>query len=302
MKIRVAPHVKSAIKEKRPVVALESTIISHGMPYPTNIETAKKCEATVLENGATPATIGVIHGEIVVGLGSDELEILANPKSNAFKIASKDIAFAMATERHGGTTVSATMFVAALCGINVFATGGIGGVHRGVESSMDISSDLLEFTQSPVAVVSAGCKAILDIPRTLEYLETIGVSVIGYECQEFPAFYSRQSGKLLALGNASIQDIAKSFLNDRALNRKNGILVANPIPVEFEIPMHEVQVWIDLALAELRAQKISGKEVTPFLLGKLGAQSQNRTLASNIALVLNNSRIAAKLACQILGS
>jgi pseudouridine-5'-phosphate glycosidase len=191
------------------------------------------------------------------------------------------------------------MFICALAGISVFATGGIGGVHRGVESTFDISSDLQEFTQSPVAVVSAGCKAILDIPRTLEYLETIAVPVMGFECSEFPAFYSRQSGEQLALKNASLKNIAESYKIDRALGRKNGILVANPIPSEFEIPMQEVLSWIQVALEELNREGVSGKSVTPFLLGKLGQQSHNRTLTSNIALVLNNSRVAAQLACEL---
>jgi pseudouridine-5'-phosphate glycosidase len=299
MKIRFSTEVEKALKSQRPVVALESTIISHGMPYPTNIETAQKCENAIAANGATPATIGIIEGEVVVGLSQKELEILANPKNSPLKIASKDLAFAIAAKRNGGTTVSATMFIAAHVGISVFATGGIGGVHRGVENTMDISSDLQEFTQSPVAVVSAGCKAILDIARTLEYLETLGVPVIGFECENFPAFYSRESGEKLALKNASIKDIALSYKIDRALNRKNGILVANPIPIENEIPMTEVMIWISEALAELNRNNIAGKEVTPFLLAKLGAQSQNRTLASNIALVINNCNVAAKLAIEL---
>lgn len=299
MKIMISEEVKESLKNNGPVVALESTIISHGMPHPTNIETALRCEQTIREHGAVPATIGIIEGEIVVGANHQQLETLAHPASNAFKVATKDLGFVIATRRTGGTTVSATMMLAALAGIRVFATGGIGGVHRGVENTMDISSDLLEFTQSPVAVVSAGCKAILDIPRTLEYLETIGVPVVGFNCNEFPAFYSQKSGEHLALKNASIKDIAKSYLTDRALGRKNGILVANPIPAEFEIPFGEVMVWINSALEELKQKNVTGKEVTPFLLSKLGTQSKNRTLASNIALVVNNSRVAAQLALEL---
>jgi pseudouridine-5'-phosphate glycosidase len=299
MKIRFSNAVEQALKKNVPIVALESTIISHGMPYPTNIETAQKCESAVVSNGAVPATIGVIEGDIVVGLSPKEIETLANPKNNPLKIASKDLAFALATKRNGGTTVSATMFIAAQVGISVFATGGIGGVHRGVENTMDISSDLQEFTQSAVAVVSAGCKAILDIPRTLEYLETLGVPVMGFECDNFPAFYSRESGEKLALKNASIKDIATSYKIDRALKRKNGILVANPIPSTSEIPMNEVMVWINEALADLQKNNITGKEVTPFLLERLGAKSQNRTLASNIALVINNCNVAARLAVEL---
>jgi pseudouridine-5'-phosphate glycosidase len=299
MTIHIAPHVQQAIQNKTPVVALESTIISHGMPYPTNLETARSLEKIIVENGATPATIGIIQGEMIIGISESQLQLLANPQSNVFKAATKDLGFVAALTRNGGTTVSATMFLAAQAGIHVFATGGIGGVHRGVQDSFDISSDLIEFTQSPVAVVSAGCKAILDIPKTLEYLETIGVSVAGLGCSEFPAFYSRMSGQKVQQKYESVEQIAQAFAFDRKTGRRHGMLVANPIPESAEIPAQEVNAWIQDALRELLDAGVTGKEVTPFLLSYLGKKSQGRTLTANIALAQNNARVAAKLAYEI---
>jgi pseudouridine-5'-phosphate glycosidase len=299
MIIRIAPHVQKSLDNKLPIVALESTIISHGMPFPTNLETARSLEKIIFDNGATPATIGIIDGDIVVGLSEKELQILANPESNTYKAATKDLGFVHALKRNGGTTVSATMFIAAKVGIHVFATGGIGGVHRGVQETSDISSDLIEFTQSPVVVVSAGCKAILDIPRTLEHLETIGVTVAGFQCQEFPAFYSRTSGQKVQQKFETLEQIAGAFAFDRLIGRRHGILVANPIPAHAEIPAKEVDAWITEALAELQNAQVSGKEVTPFLLSFLGKKSEGKTLAANIALVQNNAQVAAKLASAI---
>jgi pseudouridine-5'-phosphate glycosidase len=294
--LHLGDTVAAALRDGRAVVALESTIFTHGMPHPRNIETALEVEAIVRSEGAVPATIGVIGGRLIVGLTPQEITALGSEKGPVFKAAAKDLAFVLASGQNGGTTVSATMLCAHLAGIRVFATGGIGGVHREAESTFDISSDLLQFATTPVAVVSAGCKSILDIPKTLEYLETIGVPVIGFETDDFPAFHSRTSGETLALSTSELAIIAKAYRLDRKMDRTNGILVANPIPREFEIPQAEIGAWITTALLELKKASVRGKEVTPFLLSAIGKLSGGRALEANIALVKHNARIAARLA------
>jgi pseudouridine-5'-phosphate glycosidase len=294
--LHLGDTVAAALRDGHGVVALESTIFTHGMPYPRNIETALEVEAGVRAEGAVPATIGIIEGRVVVGLTEAEITRLGSGREPVFKTAAKDLAFILASRQNGGTTVSATMLSAHLAGIRVFATGGIGGVHREAETTFDISSDLLQFTTTPVAVVSAGCKSILDIPKTLEYLETVGVPVVGFETDEFPAFHSRSSGEKLPLHTSELKTIAKAYRLDREMRRSNGILVANPIPRESEIAQEEIGAWISQALAELRQLHIRGKEVTPFLLSAIGKLSGGRALEANIALVKNNARVAARLA------
>ena len=292
------PEVAAAIEAGRPVVALESTIITHGMPWPANAQTAREVEATVRENGATPATIAVMDGHIRVGLSDDRLESLAKDE-DARKLSRRDLAVALSSGWRGGTTVAATMLCAAKAGIAVFATGGIGGVHRGGQHSLDVSADLTELARTPVAVVSAGCKAILDIPRTLEVLETHGVPVIGYGCDEVPAFYTRTSGCPAPLRLDTPEQVAAMMKAqwDPQLGLGGGILVTNPIPVADAMDQEEIDTAITTALDEADARGIVGKDVTPFLLARVVELTGERSLASNIALVRNNARLAACIAC-----
>ncbi|WP_349371749.1 pseudouridine-5'-phosphate glycosidase [Salinarimonas sp.] len=291
----VAPEVAEALAAGRPVVALESTIITHGMPHPRNLETARAVEAVVRAGGAVPATIAVIDGRVRVGLDEETLAWLAQAR-DVMKLSRADLPFAVATGRPGATTVAATMICAALAGIRVFATGGIGGVHRGVEETMDVSADLEELARTPVCVVCAGAKAILDLPRTLEALETRGVPVIGYRTDALPAFWSRDSGLPAPLRLDTPDAIAALLAAKRDLGLDGGVLVTNPVPEENEIPRAEIESHIATALAEARAQGVGAKAVTPFLLGRLVELTAGRSLETNIALVKSNATLAAEIA------
>jgi pseudouridine-5'-phosphate glycosidase len=296
--LSIHEEVAEALLSKKPVVALESTIIAHGMPYPQNVETALHVEKVIRENGAIPATIACINGKIQVGLSSSQLEELATSK-NVLKLSRRDLPIAISQKRIGATTVAATMIGAEMAGIKIFATGGIGGVHRGVELTGDVSADLQELGMTSVAVVSAGAKAILDIPRTLEYLETMGVPVLGFQSDFFGAFYSRSSGIPVEMRMDTPQEIA-DFLNAKwNLGLKGGVLISNPIPEEYEIPSSEIEPVILEAVAEANALDINGKRLTPFLLGKIKDVTAGRSLETNIQLVLNNARVAAQIASSL---
>lgn len=289
------PEVADALATGRPVVALESTIITHGMPFPANAETATAVEATVRAHGAIPATIAVMNGRIHVGLDKDQLQALASNK-DARKLSRRDLSVALSQGWHGGTTVAATMLCAARAGIAVFATGGIGGVHRGGERSLDVSADLTELSRTPVAVVCAGCKAILDIPRTLEVLETHGVPVIGYGCDEVPAFYTRDSGCPAPLRLDTPQHVAAMIRLQRQLQMDTGVLITNPIPAADAMDRTEIDRAIERALADADARAIVGKDITPFLLGRVVELTGARSLTANVALVKNNAAVAAQIA------
>ncbi|MCH9686178.1 MAG: pseudouridine-5'-phosphate glycosidase [Deltaproteobacteria bacterium] len=293
--LRYSAEVADAFTHGRPVVALESTIITHGMPWPANVETARSVEAAVRDQGAAPATIAVMDGSIRIGLSDAQLEALAQDDS-AHKLSRRDLAVALARRWRGGTTVAATMLCAHRAGVSVFATGGIGGVHRGGEDSMDVSADLTELSRTPVAVVCAGCKSILDIPRTLEVLETHGVPVVGYGCDEVPAFYTPHSGCAAPMRLDTPQEVAAMMDAQWSLGLRGGVLVTNPIPTADAMPREEIERAIALALDDARARGISGKEVTPFLLAQVVERTGRRSLHSNIALVHHNARVAAAIA------
>lgn len=293
--IEVRAEVAGALAEKRPVVALESTVITHGLPRPLNLETARKMEAAVREEGAVPATIGVLKGRAVVGLSAEEIELLANAE-DAAKVSRRDLAAVAATGRLGGTTVAASVFLAGRAGIRVFATGGIGGVHRGGEKSFDISADLTELARTPVAAVCAGAKAVLDLPRTLEVLETLGVPVVGYGTNEFPAFYSRESGLRLDYRVDRPEEAARLMEAQWDLGLTAGIVFANPPPAESALVGAEVERLIEAALSAAARVGISGKAVTPYLLDQLAKKSGGRTLEANVALLVANARVAARIA------
>jgi pseudouridylate synthase len=297
--IALAPDVADARARLLPVVALESTIITHGMPYPDNVATARRVEAAVREAGAVPATIAVMDGVIRIGLTGEQLEQLGRAKG-VMKLSRADLAVCVASGRTGSTTVAATMICARLAGISVFATGGIGGVHRGAESSFDVSADLQELAKTPVTVVSAGAKAILDLPKTLEVLETLGVPVIAVGQDEFPAFWSRQSGLRAPLRLDSPGEIAAAHRMRERLGLPGGQLVANPIPDGDEIPRAEMIPFVEQALAEAKAGGVSAKAVTPYLLKRIFELTEGRSLRANIALVLNNARLAAAIARDIV--
>ncbi|SMG05498.1 pseudouridine-5'-phosphate glycosidase [Paracoccus sp. J56] len=300
--IALSPEVSQALADNRPIVALESTIITHGMPYPQNLEVAQKVEAVVRESGAVPATIAVMGGRIRIGLDAEALEALAStPSADVMKLSRADLAACLALGRTGATTVAATMICAHLAGIRVFATGGIGGVHRGAESSFDISADLQELAQSPVTVVAAGAKAILDLPKTLEVLETLGVPVIAYGQDQLPAFWSRESGLAAPLRIDDPAQIAAAARLRGELGLDGGQLVVNPIPAEAEIPRAEMIPVVEQALAEAETQGIAAKEVTPFLLQRIFELTDGRSLDANIALVLNNARLASQIAAAMAG-
>ena len=296
----ISLEVAEALSAHRGVVALESTIISHGMAYPANLETALAVEDIIRAHGAVPATIAVLHGRVKVGLSREDLELLAQA-SGVLKLSTHDLPYCVSKGLNGATTVAATMRIAALAGIRVFATGGVGGVHRGWESSLDISADLTELSRTPVAVVAAGAKAILDLPATLEVLETNMVPVIGVGTDQLPAFYSRNSGLKAPMRLDSAGEIAAFLLAQTRLGIKSGALIANPIAVADEIPAREINVFIEQALEECAAQKIGAKGVTPFLLARIGELTQGRSLKANIALVKNNAKLAAEIAVALAG-
>ncbi|WP_299817745.1 pseudouridine-5'-phosphate glycosidase [uncultured Roseibium sp.] len=287
--------MRAALAADKPIVALESTIITHGMPFPQNVETARQVEADIRAEGAVPATIAIMDGRIMVGLSDADLDRLAQA-DNVMKCSRADLTFALASGLYGATTVAATMMAAHAAGLKVFATGGIGGVHKGAELSFDISADLDELARTPVCVVSAGAKALLDIPKTLEVLETKGVPVIAYGTKELPAFWSRSSGLPAPYSLNSAGEIA-ALLKTRALFADHGgILIANPVPAVDEIPQDEMAGYIDTAIRKAEAENIRGKEVTPFVLGALFDLTDGRSLQTNIALVRNNARLAARIA------
>ena len=290
-----SPEVAHARAEGLPIVALESTIITHGMPFPQNVETAKRVEAEIRAHGAVPATIAIMGGRILIGMTDGELDRLGQADHVA-KLSRADLAACLATGGTGATTVAATMICAHLAGIRVFATGGIGGVHRGAETTFDISADLMELAATPVTVIAAGAKAILDLPKTLEVLETQGVPVIAFGQDEFPAFWSRSSGLKAPLRMDDPAQIAAAHQMRARLGLPGGQLVANPIPVEAEIPRDQISPAIEAALAEAAAQGIAAKAVTPFLLDRILTLTEGRSLASNIALVLSNARLGAAIA------
>lgn len=293
-----SPEVRAALDARSAVVALESTIITHGMPFPQNRDTALSVEAEVRNAGATPATIAVMDGRIHIGLTDDTLERLVRAEG-AMKLSRADLAVCLAQRRVGATTVAATMICAHLAGIAVFATGGIGGVHRGAETSFDISADLHELAATPVSVVAAGAKAILDLPKTLEVLETLGVPVIAFGQDDFPAFWSRSSGLRAPLRLDSAAEMAGAHLMRGRLGLPGGQLIANPIPVEYEIPRSEIDPVIAAALAEADALQIAAKAVTPFLLARIFELTAGRSLSANIALVRNNARLASAIAIEL---
>ena len=292
----IHPEVAAALAAKRPVVALESTIIAHGMPYPNNVATALQVEAEVRAHGAVPATIAIVQGRLKVGLSPDEIEQLGRGGRDVVKVSRRDMAFIVAAGQTGATTVASTMLIAAMAGIRVFATGGIGGVHRGAAQSFDISADLLELAQTPVAVVCAGIKSILDLGLTLEYLETHGVPVVGYQTNNLPAFYTRESGFKVDYRLDTPDAIAGAMQAQWAMGLQGGMVVSNPIPEAYAMPRATIDAAIEQALQEARAQGVAGKQSTPFLLARVSEITGGNSLASNIQLVLNNARLAAGIA------
>ena len=292
----VNPEVAAAVAAGRPVVALESTIISHGMPYPQNVETALNVEKVIRENGAVPATIAILGGRLKAGLTPEEIEYLGKTGQAVTKASRRDLPVIVAKGMDGATTVTTTMMIAHMAGINIFATGGIGGVHRGAETTMDISADLEELANTPVMVVCAGAKSILDLGLTLEYLETHGVPVLGYGTKELPAFYTRRSGFEVDYRVDSPEELAKIFKVQRDLGLKGGVLVTNPIPEEYAMDFDVINKAIDEAIAQSVKEGIHGKATTPYLLAKVKELTGGDSLASNIQLVYNNAALAAKTA------
>ena len=295
----IAPEVQKALEEGRPVVALESTIISHGMPYPQNVETALNVEKLIRENGAVPATIAVIGGRLKAGLSEAEIDYLGKTGAAVTKASRRDLPILVAEGRDGATTVTTTMIIAHMAGIQVFATGGIGGVHRGAQQTFDISADLEELAHTPVMVVCAGAKSILDLGLTLEYLETKGVPVIGYGTEELPAFYTRKSGFGVDYRLDTPAQLAAAFHAQREMGLKTGMLVTNPIPEEYSMDADVINTAIDEAVKEAKEQGIHGKATTPFLLAKIKDITGGSSLDANIQLVYNNARLAAKTACEL---
>ncbi|MFW2432739.1 pseudouridine-5'-phosphate glycosidase [Staphylococcus cohnii] len=293
--IEFSTEVAQAKADKKPIVALESTIISHGMPYPQNVEMATTVENIIREYGAIPATIALIDGKIKIGLENDELELLAK-SDNVAKVSRRDFAEVLATKQIGATTVASTMMSAELAEIQFFVTGGIGGVHRGVENTMDISADLEELGKTNVTVICAGAKSILDLPKTMEYLETKGVPVIGYQTDELPAFFTRQSGIKLNSSSENPDDIARICKIKNDLNIEGGVVIVNPVPKEDELPKSYIDGIIEEAVKEAETQGISGKDSTPFLLSKIVEKSEGKSLNTNIKLVENNAVLGAKIA------
>ncbi|MEF9880342.1 MAG: pseudouridine-5'-phosphate glycosidase [Clostridia bacterium] len=295
--LRISPEVRAALLANKPVVALESTIISHGMPYPQNVETALNVEKIVRENGATPATIAIIGGKLTVGLTPDEIEYLGKKGLAVIKASRRDLPVLLMRGEDGATTVTTTMIAAAMAGIRVFATGGIGGVHRGAEHTMDISADLEELSQTPVMVICAGAKSILDLSLTLEYLETKGVPVIGYQTEELPAFYTTHSGHRVDYRLDTPKEVADAFLVKLRCGLSGGMLVANPIPDEYAMDADFINRNIDEAISQANEKGILGKQITPFLLDKIQKLTGGDSLKANIQLVYNNAKLGAEVAC-----
>ncbi len=295
--LHLSPEVRDALTNHRPVVALESTLITHGLPRPVNLEVARQLEAVVRDNGAVPATIAILNGEIYAGLEPHELELLANT-DNVRKVSRRDLPIVVAQRGHGATTVAATMWVAAQAGIQIFATGGIGGVHRG--QPFDVSADLLELAQTPVTVVCAGAKAILDLPLTLEYLETHGVPVLGFGTDTFPAFYSRSSGLPVDVRVDTAAEVAQIIRAKMALGLEGGVLIGLPVPEELAIPNEQIEPIIVRALKMAEDQGIRGKAITPFLLQHVADLSEGESMKTNIALLKNNARVAALIARELI--
>ena len=295
----ISEEVKKALDEKKPIVALESTIISHGMPYPKNVETALRVEEEVRKNGAVPATIAIIGGRLKAGLTKDEIEYFGKKGTLITKASRRDIPALIARKKDGATTVAATMIIASLAGIDVFATGGIGGVHRGAEKTMDISADMDELSKTEVMVVCAGAKAILDLPLTMEYLETKGVNVIGYTTDELPAFYTRKSGLKVVWRCDTPKEIADIWKVQKDIYPGTGLLVTNPIPEEYSMDSEYINKEIDIAIEEMNKLGIKGKETTPYLLDKIQKLTGGESLEANIRLVLNNAMLASKVAVEL---
>ena len=298
MHIRVSEEVKKALKENRGVIALESTIISHGMPYPRNVETALNCEKIIRENGCVPATIGIIDGVGVIGMSEGEIEEFGKRKGIA-KVSRRDLPIVVAKKLWGATTVATTMILANMAGIELFVTGGIGGVHRGAQETFDISADLQELANTNVSVICAGAKAILDLPLTLEYLETFGVPVLGYQTEELPAFYTRTSGLKVDYRMDSAKEIAEVIKTKRELDLKGGVLITNPIPEEFAMDKEEMDKAINEALSDAEKEGIKGKDTTPYLLAKVKDLTKGESLESNIKLVYNNAKVGSLIANEL---
>lgn len=295
MYLDIKEEVKHALEQNLPVVALESTIISHGMPYPQNVEMAKKCEEIIRENGAVPATIAIINGRIKVGLTDEDLNLLATSK-NVAKVSRRDLAKVISTKQIGATTVASTMICANMAGIKFFVTGGIGGVHRGYEETLDVSADLDELGRTNVNVICAGAKSILDLPRTLEYLETKGVPVVGYQTDYLPQFFTRESEFKLNLRLDTPTEIAEMIKTKDELELGGGVLITNPIPEKASMDKKYIDGLIDKAINEANEKHIIGKDVTPFLLAKIVEESGGKSLEANIALVYNNAKVGAQIA------
>ncbi|MEG0170310.1 MAG: pseudouridine-5'-phosphate glycosidase [Anaerorhabdus sp.] len=303
MMIRINPEVQKALENNQPVVALESTIISHGMPYPQNVKTALEVEGILREKGVVPATIGIIDGVGVVGMTPEEIEEFGK-RQGIIKVSRRDLPVIMAKKLWGATTVATTMIFAAKAGIEVFVTGGVGGVHRGAQETFDISADLQELAHTNVTVICAGAKAILDLPLTLEYLETFGVPVLGYKTKELAAFYTRTSGLMVDYQMDSEKEIAEAILAKREMGLDGGVLVTNPIPEEYAMNKEEMDIAINSAIEEMNKQGVHGKDSTPFLLAKIKELTGGKSLDSNVQLVFNNARVGAQVAielCQLRG-
>lgn len=292
----INPNVKKAMDCRNPIIALESTIICHGMPYPKNVQTAIQAEQIARDNGVIPATIAIINGRLKVGLTENEIEYLGKLGNKVSKVSRRDLPFIVSQKNNGATTVAATMIIAAMAKIKVFATGGIGGVHRDVNQSFDVSADLQELSQTSMAVVCSGIKSVLDIPKTLEYLETHGVSVIGFKTKNMPAFYNTDSGYSVDYTISDTKNIAETMKIKWDLQQKGGILITNPIPKEYSLPSSEINEVINAALSEMKENNITGKETTPFLLSKIAEITEGKSLESNIQLVLNNVSLGSKIA------
>ena len=293
--LEIHPEVKEALDKGKPVVALESTIISHGMPYPQNLETAIQVEQIVKDNGAVPATIAIMNGKCYAGLTKEQLGYLANAK-DVWKVSLRDMPYVISKKLYGATTVAATMRIASMAGIKIFVTGGIGGVHRDANETMDISADLTEMEQTSVAVVSAGIKSILDIGLTLEYLETKGIPVVTIGQDEFPSFYSSKSGFRSPLRIDDLNEVAAMLYTKWQMGLNGGVLIANPVPQEREINSEEMEIYIEKALKKATKKKITGKDVTPFLLQYIADHTKGESLEANIALIKNNAKVGARLA------
>lgn len=296
MNVRVNPEVEKALKEHRPVIALESTIISHGMPYPQNVETAMKVESIIREHGGVPATVGLVDGEGVVGLTPAEIEEMGKRGMSIPKVSRRDLPMIIAEKSWGATTVATTMILASLAGVEFFVTGGIGGVHRGAETTFDVSADLEELGRTNVTVICAGAKAILDLPKTLEVLETKGVPVLGYQTSELPAFYTRTSGLKVDYAIKDAKDAANIVKAKRNLGLNGGILITNPIPEQYSMDPKEINTVIDEAIKEMDEKGIKGKQCTPFLLAKIAEITEGKSLAANIQLVFNNAAVGTEIA------